>query len=71
MNTEDFTGNVIGVVIATIVVCLVAVPIIQSATSAEGFDPTLKTIIDVIPIFLVLAVLMAVTYMFIQKKRSN
>ena len=89
---EDFTGNIISVVIATIVVAAVAIPIINGMvgknTPAQGTpgtdeyvpavtypintaDPgmaTLATIVQILPVFLVLAVLMMIVYLFISKK---
>lgn len=78
MNTEDFTAKVVGVVIAVIVIAVVAIPIINGMIGTDGTpegatypiqaDSTEATIIKVIPIFLILAVLMAVVYMFLNKK---
>ena len=67
-NTEDFTGKVIGVVIAIIVVAVVAIPIINGVIEDQNITGTTATILNVIPIFLILAVLMAVVYMFLNKK---
>lgn len=69
MDTDlgDYTGKIVGVVVAVIVVLLVAVPIISKAS--EGItDTTLKTIIDVIPIFLVISILLAVVGMFLKDR---
>lgn len=78
MNTEDFTGKVVGIVIAVIVIAVVAIPIINGMIGTDGTPEgatypiqegtTQATIIQVIPIFLILAVLMAVVYMFLNKK---
>lgn len=78
MNTEDFTAKVVGVVIAVIVIAVVAIPIINGMVGTDGTPEgttypiqagtTLATIIQVIPIFLILAVLMAVVYMFLNKR---
>ena len=70
MNTEDFTAKVVGIIVAVIVIAAVAIPVINS-TTADIEDPTTKTIINVIPIFLILAVLMAVVYMFLNKNGKN
>ena len=90
---ENFTGDIVAVVIGTIVVAAVAVPIIngmvgentpaQGTPGTDGYVPAvtypintadpdmaiLATIVQIIPVFLVLALLMMIVYMFIQKKR--
>lgn len=78
INTEDFTGNIISVVIAVIVVAAVAVPIINGMVGTDGTPSgatypiqegtMLATIIEILPVFLVLAVLMMIVYLFISKK---
>ncbi len=78
MNTEDFTAKVVGIVIAVIVIAVVAIPIINGLIGTDGTPSgatypiqegtTQATILQVIPIFLILAVLMAVVYMFLNKK---
>ena len=75
-NTDDFTSNIVAVVIAVIVIAAVAVPIINGMIGAEGSGKpivegsTTATIVGVIPIFLVLAVLMMVVYMFLSKQKE-
>ena len=66
-DTEDFTGNIVSVVIAIIVVAAVAVPVIGQVT-ADMEAGMVKTILDILPVFLVLAVLMMIVYIFITKK---
>lgn len=78
MDTEDFTGNIISVVIAVIVVAAVAVPIINGMVGTDGTPEgatypiqegsMLATIVEILPVFLVLAVLMMIVYLFISKK---
>lgn len=68
MNTEDFTSKVIAVVIAVIVVAVVAIPVINGVVEDQNITGTTATILNVIPIFLILAVLMTVVYMFLNKK---
>ena len=75
---EDFTGDIISVVIAVIVVAAVAVPIINGMIGTDGTPEgatypiqegsMLATIVGILPIFLVLAVLMMIVYLFISKK---
>lgn len=77
-DSDDFTSNIVSVVIAVIVIAAVAIPIISGmvGTDTETHDypidegDTLATIIKVIPIFLVLAVLMMVVYLFLQKRKN-
>lgn len=80
MNTEDFTSKVVGIVIAVIVIAVVAIPIINGMIGTDGTPEgstypiqsrsTEATIIKVIPIFLILAVLMGVVYMFLNGKKN-
>ena len=80
MNTEDFTSKVVGIVIAVIVIAIVAIPIINGMIGTDGTPEgatypiqegtTEATIIKVIPIFLILAVLMGVVYMFLNGKKN-
>lgn len=77
-NTEDFTGSIVAVVVAVIVVAAVAVPIISGMVGTDGTPSgatypiqegtMLATIIQVLPIFLVLAILMMIVALFINKK---
>ena len=78
-NTESFTADIVSVVIAVIVVAAVAVPIINGMVGTDGTpegatypiqDGTmLATIVQILPVFLVLSVLMMIVYLFINKKR--
>ena len=75
VNAEDFTGSIVGIVVAVIVVGAVAVPIItgtdgtpSGATYPIQKGTILATIVEILPVFLVLAVLMMIVYLFIQKK---
>ena len=77
-DTDSFTSNIVAVVIAVIVIAAVAIPIMNGMVGTDGTPEgstypiqegsTLATIVEVIPIFLVLAVLMMVVYMFLQKR---
>ncbi len=67
-KTDSFVTAVVGVSIAVVVFAMVALPIITQAASTEGIDSNLAAIINVIPIFIVLGILMACIYLFIQKK---
>lgn len=78
INAEDFTGSIVGIVVAVIVVGAVAVPIITGLVGTDGTPSgatypiqegtILATIVEILPVFLVLAVLMMIVYLFIQKK---
>ena len=78
-NTESFTADIVSVVIAVIVVAAVAVPIINGMVGTDGTPSgatypiqegtMLATIVQILPVFLVLAVLMMIVYLFINKKR--
>ena len=75
---ENFTGDIISAVIAIIVVGAVAVPIINGMVGTDGTPEgatypiqegsMLATIVEILPVFLVLAVLMMIVYLFISKK---
>lgn len=68
MDAEGFTGKIVGVVIAVIVVAAVAVPIVADLTKeGSAVTGTTKTILGILPVFLVLAILMIVVRMFMNK----
>ena len=78
-NPESFTADIVSVVIGVIVVAAVAVPIINGMVGTNGTPSgatypiqegtMLATIVSILPVFLVLAVLMMIVYLFISKKR--
>lgn len=68
-STDKFVGNVVSITVAVIILAMVAVPIIGSATADIG-DENLKNILNVIPIFIVIGVLMACIYMFMGKDKE-
>lgn len=67
-STEDFTGKIVGVVIAVIVVAAVGIPVITDVISDSSITGTTKTILEIVPVFLVLGVLMVVIKMFLNKR---
>ena len=77
-STEDFTGKIVGVVIAVVVVAAVAVPILNSMVGTDGTPSgatypiqegtMLATLVQIIPVFLILAVIMVVVGMFLSKR---
>ena len=79
-NPENFTADIVSVVIGVIVVAAVAVPIINGMVGTNGKPNAgdtypiqegtmLATIVQILPVFLVLAVLMMIVYLFINKRK--
>lgn len=78
-NPESFTADIVSVVIGVIVVAAVAVPIINGMVGTDGTPSgatypiqegtMLATIIQILPVFLVLAILMMIVYLFINKRK--
>lgn len=79
-NPESFTADIVSVVIGVIVVAAVAVPIINGMVGTNGKPNAgdtypiqegtmLATIVQILPVFLVLAVLMMIVYLFINKRK--
>ena len=78
-NPENFTADIVSVVIGVIVVAAVAVPIINGMVGTNGTPSgatypiqegtMLATIVQILPVFLVLAVLMMIVYLFINKRK--
>lgn len=68
-SSDKFVSGIVAVVVAVIVVGLVALPIITQVTTGME-DTTLKTIIGIIPIFLVIGILMAVVGMFLKSRND-
>lgn len=68
-STDKFVGNVVAIVVAVIILAMVAVPIISNATTLLGEgNEQLVMILNVIPIFIVIGILLACIYMFLNKK---
>lgn len=69
-SIDSFTGSVVGVSVAIVVFAMVAVPIVSStvATLDPETDANLIAIINVLPIFIGIGILMACVYLFISKK---
>lgn len=66
-STDSFIGNVVAVCVGVVVFAMVAIPIVTSA-AAGITDTNLKAIVQVIPIFIAIGILMACVYLFISKK---
>ena len=75
-STDNFVGKVVGLVIAVVVICAVAIPIISGmvGTDTETVDypinsgTTEATIVQILPVFLVLAILIMIVKMFLDNK---
>ena len=67
-NSEGFVGRIVGVVVGVIVVGAVAIPIVNGLTTGDTptIDPnsTVGTIINILPVFLVLAILLMIVKLF-------
>lgn len=74
MNANSFTENIVQVCIGVVVVSAVAIPIIGSSllTSESGISnyAQINSILEMLPIFLVLAILVAIVAMFVMKRRA-
>lgn len=66
-NIGSFVTSVIGVSVAVVVFGLVMLPILGGITFTES-QSNLKTIVDVIPVFVVIGILVSCIYLFIQRK---
>lgn len=66
-STDSFIGNVVAISVGVVVFAMVAIPIVTSA-AADITDTNLKAIVEVIPIFIAIGILMACVYLFISKK---
>ena len=68
-STDRFVTNVVAIVVAIIILAMVAVPIINQATTMEGVTGTqLETILNVVPIFIVIGILLACIWMFMNRR---
>ena len=72
-TTDKFVSNVVAITVAVIIFAMVAVPIIASASASEYIadDSQLQMILDVVPIFIVIGILLACIYMFLGKDKSE
>ena len=67
-STDRFVSNVVAIIVAVIILAMVAVPIINQAVSIDGVAGTqLETILNVVPIFIVIGILLACIWMFMNK----
>ena len=74
MNTNSFIRDIIAVTVAVVTISAVAIPIIGGSilTSDSGLTnyTQINTILQILPVFLVIAILVAVVAMFITSKRN-
>lgn len=70
MDVGKFTSGVVGIAVSVIIVVSVAFPVITKAASAEGLDASVKTMLEVLPLLLVVAIVLAVIGMFITRGRE-
>lgn len=74
MNTNGFIRDIVAVTIAVVVITAVAIPIIGGSilTSDSGLTnyAQINTILQILPVFLVIAVLVGVIAMFVTSKRA-
>ena len=66
-TTDSFISGVVAVVVAIVVLCMVAIPIIGEATTGMEDGP-IKTIINILPVFIAIGVLVACVTLFMSKK---
>jgi len=71
-TTDKFVSNVVAITVAVIIFAMVAVPIIATAAASEYIqeDSQLQMILNVVPIFIVIGILLACIYMFLGKDKE-
>ena len=77
IEVGKFVGSVVAITVAVIVIATVAVPIISSnLLETDSTKPgyvenadTINTILTIVPVFLVIAVLIAAIGMFVKNKQ--
>ena len=79
-STDNFVGKVVGLVIAVVVICAVAIPVLTGMVGENTADKTypintadpnmamVGTIMQILPVFLVLAILIMIVKMFLDNK---
>lgn len=74
MNTNGFIRDIVAVTIAVVVITAVAIPIIGGSILTEDSGlanyEQINTILQILPVFLVIAVLVGVIAMFVAKSRN-
>lgn len=67
LNRRGLTGTagvVVGAMISIIVIVAMAIPVTQDVIENQAFSGTLKTVTDLVPLFLGLAALITVAALF-------
>lgn len=69
MSSNSFTNNTMALIVAIILICVVAVPIVTTAVSSMPTGTT-KTIVEMLPMFMAIGVLVAAVRMYISGKKD-
>lgn len=75
-DVSNFTAAVVGITVAVLVILVIAIPIINSnllPTEGEGAvenADTINSLMTVIPIFLIIAVILAVIGLFVKSSKN-
>lgn len=64
---DGFVTAVVGIAVAVVVFAMVLLPILGGITFTED-QSNLEAIVNVIPIFVVIGILLSCIYLFIQRK---
>lgn len=70
MEVGKFATNLIIIIVGVVLVTAVALPILSGVTIAEGTPNkgAIESMLGIVPILLVVAIVMAVIYMFISRR---
>lgn len=70
MEVGKFATNLVIIIVGVVLVVSVAIPILGTVTLPEGLDnaDAIESMLGIIPILLVVAIVMAVIYMFISRR---
>ena len=70
MEVGKFASNLVLIIVSVILVASVALPILAGVTIPEGTanKSAIESMLGIIPILLIVAVVMAVIYMFISRR---
>lgn len=69
-NAKNFTSISMEVTVAVILLCAVAIPIIQGMPAVTGDNADIiNTLIDIIPVMLAVAIILMVVYAVIVRRK--
>lgn len=68
-TAESFTSNIVAIAVAIIVFTAIALPMVQSATTGME-DGALKSVIEAVPVFIGVGLLMACIALFVSKRNN-